>query len=437
MFIKTTKSKNHTYLQIVESFREGKTTRHKVIANLGRLDHLLDSGYLQSMGQKLLSLNNTPCIGAENLQETARFCYGHLVYQKVWEQLGIGEIIKKCAKGTRIKFDLEEVIFYCVIHRLLKSKSKRQAFKDQELFYGIKRIKGLQEIYRSLDFLSAKKQAIETQLFHNRKGVYAKPIEIAFYDVTNYHFESNKSDSLREFGFSKAGKFNEVQVVMGLFIDSTGRPIGYDLFAGNTFDGQTMVDALKMLERQFNIRKVIVVADKGLNSKQNFHLIRQAGYDYIVSARLKSMPKELVQKILDTNDMETKAVCEDTGEVTFSWKVLDYEANYTDANNNEQKLQDKLLVTWSAKRAAKDSKDRERQIQKAKAKLANGADLQNKKGANRFLKTADNTHTKAIEIDQKRIVEDTKWDGYYGIQFSKTTRGRDRNALKCFVRKGF
>ncbi|QQS27862.1 MAG: IS1634 family transposase [Sphingobacteriales bacterium] len=180
-----------------------------------------------------------------------------------------------------------------------------------------------------------------------------------------------------------------------------------------------MVDALKMLEKQFNIRKVIVVADKGLNSKENFHLIRQAGYDYIVSARLKSMPQKLVQKILATNDMETKTVCEDTGEVTFSWKVLDYETTYSDANKKKQKLQDKLLITWSAKRAAKDARDRERQIQKAKVKLDNGADLQNKKGANRFLKMAESTNTKAAEIDQERIDEDAKWDGYYGIQYSK------------------
>lgn len=420
MFVKTTKSKNYTYLQIVESFREGKATRHKVIANLGRLDILIGSGYLQSMGQKMLSLNNTPCIGAENLQETARLCYGHLVYKKVWEQLGIGEIIKKCAKGTRIKFDIEKAIFYCVVHRLLKSKSKYQAFRDRQLFYGIEQIKGLEEIYRSLDFLCAKKQAIETQLFHSKRGVYAKPVEIAFYDVTNYHFESNRADALREFGFSKAGKFNEVQVVMGLFIDATGRPIGYDLFPGNTFDGQTMVAALEMLKKQFNIKKVIVVADKGLNSKQNFHLIRQAGYDYLVSARLKSMPQAFVQQILATHDLQPKEVNEQSGEVTFSWKVLDYQTAYSDAKHNEQQLQDKLLVTWSAKRAAKDAKERERQIQKAKVKLANGADLQNKKGANRFLKTAHSADTKAVEIDHKRIDEDTKWDGYYGIQFSKT-----------------
>jgi len=404
----------------VESFREGQTTKHRVIANLGRLDLLLASGYLHSMGQKLLSLNKTAYIGAEHIAETARLCYGHLVYKKVWEQLGIGEIITKCAKGTRIKFDIAQVIFYCVVHRLLKSTSKYQAFKEQHLFYGMENIKGVQEIYRSLDFLCDTKEAIETQLFHQKKGVYAHPIEVAFYDVTNYHFESNKTDALRAFGFSKAGKFNEVQVVMGLFIDSTGRPIGYNLFSGNIFDGQTMVAALKMLEKQFNIRKVVIVADKGLNSKQNFHLIRQAGYDYLVSARLKSMPKELVQKILATHDLETKSVCKDTGEVLFSWKVLDYQTQYNDTHPTKEQWRDKLLITWSAKRAAKDARERERQIQKATVKLANGADLQNKKGANRFLKTADNTNTKAIEIDEQRIAEDTKWDGYYGIQFSKT-----------------
>ncbi|QQS30080.1 MAG: hypothetical protein IPM47_03780 [Sphingobacteriales bacterium] len=94
MFVKATKSKNHTYIQLVESFREGKTTKHKVIANFGRLDQLRDSGFLLSVGQKLLSLNNTPCIGAENLQETARFCYGHLVYKKYGSNLASEKLSK-------------------------------------------------------------------------------------------------------------------------------------------------------------------------------------------------------------------------------------------------------------------------------------------------------------------------------------------------------
>lgn len=419
MFVKTTKSKNYTYLQLVESYREGGKTKHRVIAPLGRLDQLLESGSLKTIGEKLLTLNQTPILRLEDVEETRRLCYGHLVYQVIWNRLNIGELLNKCAKDSKIQFDLEAVIFYTVIHRLLKSQSKRQAYQDWDLFYDLPSISSLQHIYRSLDFLSSKKEAIQTQLFYSRKGVYAKSIDIAFYDVTNYYFESNRSDSLRDFGFSKAGKFNEVQVVMGLFVDRFGRPIGYELFPGNTFDGQTMVAALKLLQQTFKIKKVIIVADKGLNSKQNFHLIKEAGYDYIVSARLKSLPKSLIGQVLDTQDMEIKETDELTGQPQFSWKQLDYPVSYKDEQGNWQKWTDHLLITWSAKRASKDAKDRQRQIEKAKHKLEQGVDLKNKKGAHRFLKMDDAAETKAIALDQDRINQDAKWDGFYGLQFSK------------------
>ncbi len=104
---------------------------------------------------------------------------------------------------------------------------------------------------------------------------------VVFYYVTTFSFESVRNDSLRDFGFSKDAKFKEVQVVMGLLVDREGRPIGYDLFPGNTFEGKTLDVALLKLEKRFGIRKVIIVADKGINSKINLKKITDRGYDYI------------------------------------------------------------------------------------------------------------------------------------------------------------
>jgi transposase len=89
-------------------------------------------------------------------------------------------------------------------------------------------------------------------------------VDVVFYEVTTFSFESAKADTLREFGFSKDGKFNEVQVVLGLLVDCEGRPIGYELFPGNTFDGKTLDTALEKLKKRFGIRRVIIVADRGL-----------------------------------------------------------------------------------------------------------------------------------------------------------------------------
>ena len=121
---------------------------------------------------------------------------------------------------------------------------------------------------------------------------------MVFYDVTTFSFASVEADSLRDFGFSKDGKFNEVQVVLGLLIDCEGLPIGYELFPGNTFDGKTLEAALEKLEKRFGLRRVIIVADRGINSKLNLKRIVERGYSYIFAARIKSIKKEITDVIL-------------------------------------------------------------------------------------------------------------------------------------------
>lgn len=140
-------------------------------------------------------------------------------------------------------------------------------------------------------------------------------VDVVFYDVTTFSFESVRKDSLRDFGFSKDAKFKEVQVVMGLLIDREGRPIGYDLFPGNTFEGKTLDVALLKLEKRFGIRRVIIVADRGINSKINLKKIRDKGYDYILASRIKNMKKDIRQKIFKDDYQEM-------GEI--SYKVISY-----------------------------------------------------------------------------------------------------------------
>lgn len=103
------------------------------------------------------------------------------------------------------------------------------------------------------------------------------------------YFESTSADSPKDFGFNKDGKFKEVQVVLGLITDCDGRPVGYELFPSNTFDGKTLLEALRGMERHFGLRRIVVVADRGINSKLNLKPIRDKGYDYVVAAKLKSM----------------------------------------------------------------------------------------------------------------------------------------------------
>ena len=150
------------------------------------------------------------------------------------------------------------------ISHLLAPSSKLAAYNSQARYTGLEPVE-LNNIYRSLDILAEKKEDIEKQIFDINRNLFNLSVDIVFYDVTTFSFSSCIADGFKEYGFSKAGSPGKVQIVMGLLIDSYGRPVGYELFAGNTFDGKTLYAALESLEKRFGIRKVIIVFRQGYN----------------------------------------------------------------------------------------------------------------------------------------------------------------------------
>ena len=265
MFIKVTKSKNYNYLQIVESYREGSNTRHRVIANLGRYDELQGNEQIMRLANRLLKIAGQD---PEELQfeELQRLHYGHKVYENIWNKFNLNKILTNCSRNDRIKFDFKSIVFYMVVQRLLNPGSKYAGWQNQNNYLDIANNIPLHQFYRCLDVLAKRKDIIEKHLFNRHRTLFNMKVDVVFYDVTTFYFESVVADDLKNFGFGKDGKAGEVQVVMGLLIDSEGRPIGHELFPGNTSEGKTMVEALESLKTRFSIRRLIIVADKGLNS---------------------------------------------------------------------------------------------------------------------------------------------------------------------------
>lgn len=191
--------------------------------------------------------------------------------------------------------------------------------------------------------------------FHiSYKDFYGKPgtIDVVFYDVTTFAFESVKQDDLRDFGYSKDNKYNEVQVVMGMLIDCEGCPIGYELYKGSTFNRKTMAGALENLKKHFGIRHVVIVADKGLNSKINLKLIRDAGYGYIVASRIKNMSQEIQQQVLENEGYSyITGPCKLDGKPEpLRYKILDYVNKIKDEQSKEYELREHLQTTKKSNR---------------------------------------------------------------------------------------
>lgn len=431
MFLKTTKSKNYTYLQLVESYREDGRIKHRLLFNLGRLDQLMQNDQLYRIACRMLLLSgklsstqhqellqvpsNSP-----NIKEKGRYIYGHKVYHDIWQALHLDKILLEVQNQSKAKYDFASVVYYLVINRLLAPKSKLATYGNQQKYIGLPTVDKLHHVYHCLDLLAKHKVLIERRLFHRQKDLFNQNLDVIFYDLTTFHFESVRADELKNYGFSKAGKFNEVQVVLGLLVDQKGSPIGYELFEGNMSEKKTMTTILEKLAKRFAIQRIIIVADKGLNTTANLHAIRQAGYHYIVSKSLRQgVTRQFQQQVLDPTGYHKQYDKEQKDQLILKYKRLKYSFTYKDTTPNCT-YNDFVLASWSAKRASKNHRDRTRQIQKATQLIAdNKTSINNKRGAKRYMETKG--QKQVTGIDQQKIKEDQKWDGYYAIQYSDPT----------------
>lgn len=419
MFIKITKSKDFKYVQIVNSYRDNGKVKHELLCNLGRLDHLQGNPEW-----KKIAINFANLIGVKDINYDAQSCsegnivnWGYIIYKKLWDKFKLQQILNNIQnQNKKVKFDLNNAVFLMVIQHLLSPASKLKTFNQQENYANFPKI-DLNHLYRSLDILNDQQNVIQQHIFYMNRKLFGLQVDVVFYDVTTFHFESVKKDSLRNFGFSKNNKFNEVQVVYSMYIDREGRPIGYELFPGNTFEGKTLEIALESIEKKFGIRNIIIVADRGINNKLNLKKIVDKKYGYIFASKIKTMAKNIQQQILTKEDYIEFSNTSDNEE-RYSYKVIDY-TNKIKEDDQEVELLEKLIVTYSSKRAKKDRADRQRLLDKANFLLKNKPLIKgsSKRGGKKYLKEISNPDW---ILDNNLIAKDEQFDGYYGVQTNLT-----------------
>ena len=422
VFIKTVKAKGYEYIQLVESFREDGKTKHRVLYNFGRRDFLSNDKMFQNIARRLGEIAGlTTEMKTSYLPEcddAVSLNYGYLAYLRLWQKLGIENSLHNLQERSKISYSLSETALLMAVQHLLAPRSKLGAYEHQGDYLGFAQIE-LHQLYRTLDKLAESKHHLEEALFRENYVKAGQQLDVVFYDVTTFAFESVVADSLREFGYSKDHKFGEVQVVMGLLIDSRGMPVGYELFPGSTYEGNTldeMVKKLKTLQKRFGIRRVILVADRGINSKNNLKKLRDAGFGYIVASRLKTQRKALLEQVFDQEGYTQSGI----GDDAFLYKVIEHTNVVTDETRQKHELPEHYIVTYSPRRAAKDRADRQRLVDKALRMASNPSLVKSSfnRGGRRFLKQiAGNDATYAV--DAALIARDERFDGYYAIQTSE------------------
>lgn len=423
MFLKIVKSANKTdYIYVVESYRDDKgNINHNYLFSLGRLKDFISTPMFKKLSKKALASDsgfNLQGIELSHLSEGEVLKYGHFAIKRLWDKFNLDEFFHdRLCKANRRKIDIAEAVFYMVCRHMMEPDSKLGMYESQIKYLRLPEL-NLNHFYRALDALADAKQKIEDYIFEQNQTLFNMSIDVVFYDVTTFYFESKDEDLLRRFGFSKDGKAGDVQVVLGLLVDKEGRPVGYDIFAGNTFDGKTLEPFLMRLKNRFSIQKIIIVADRGINSKVNLLRLKELGYGYIVACRLKGMGKKIKEQVF--TDVGYKSI--EMQDEVFRYKIIEHQNRFKENKNVFHSLDENIIVSYSSKRARKDAHDRERLIKKAEELMEAPSKIKalNKKGGRKYLTgQGDDTSKIKWQIDSELIEQDRMYDGYYAIQTSE------------------
>jgi len=284
-----------------------------------------------------------------------------------------------------------------VMARLATPLSKRASVKMLAQDFGI--YLNLDRVYKMMDKIDDKViKKIQQTASQNTSSLLQKKIKVLFYDCTTLYFESFIEDDLKQNGYSKDGKFNQPQVILALLVTEEGLPIGYEVFPGSTFEGNTLETMIKKIKQTHRVGDIVFVADSAMLSQKNRKYLKENNVKFIVGARLKNLSKKKKEDILN-HPYRPKSV-----NVTqhASFGIFEHDGC-------------KLITYYSEKRATKDKKDREKNIEKIKKKLKAAKNIENfisNFGYKKYIKMDEKT---SCSINETKIQEDARWDGLGGV----------------------
>ena len=373
---------------------------------------------------------------------------GMIVLDRLWNELNLPYKLSYLKKECDVQFDFEEVVKQLCLGRILAPWSKAKTCRLAPVSYLGAKEENLAHYYNCLDLLSKNKDSVIKYL--NKKLLEGNPhrdTRVCLYDITTYAFESVEADSLREFGYSKDKKNNEVQVVMALAADKDGLPISYNLYRGNQGESPTMVPFIEELKKTYGVENLIVVADKGLNNTANIHCLPELSNNYVLSSKIRSASREIKEAALDPTGRVERLVADGNGVLSKTWfKEVTLETKvsykypdfaYEKSNPEEKKkLENKLkpyttkygnkkgtikrrfIITFLEKRLIKDRIDRQRLIKKAERLVANPSNFsaELKKGGKSLVSV--DIDKESLTVNYERISEQELFDGMHVIETS-------------------
>ena len=427
MFFRTKTSGPRSYLQVVENRWEDGRTRQRVIATLGRLDHLQQSGQLDALLASGARLSQSVLLLSAHAQGqlptiTTRRIGPALVFERLWQQTGCRQVIERLLDGRRFGFDVERAIFLTVLHRLFAPGSDRAAEK-WKADYQIEGCEACncttstgpwpgsarncpedQQAGKTPFAPRCTKDRIEEELFAHRRDLFSG-LQLVFFDTTSIYFEGEGGQEIGQRGYSKDHRPDLYQMVVGAVLDGQGRPICCELWPGNTADVTTLIPVVDRLRRRFGIGTVCIVADRGMISRETIEALEaeERGWQYILGARMRSQ-NEVKDEVLSR---------------AGRYRVVHPKRARSDDPSplkvKEVRVEGRrYVVCLNEDEARKDAADREAIVAALREQLRSGdKSLVGNKGYRRYLSGGD---APGFAIDEAKVAEDARYDGKWVLR---------------------
>ena len=366
---------------------------------------------------------------------------GYLFLQKVYYELGLDKICNKIEKRHKNEYGLNSILSMLLYTRILYPGSKLSSLEDAKNFIEQPKV-DIHQVYRALSLLSKESDGIQAAVYKNSLKLGARHDKVIYYDCTNYYFESEEENGLRQYGRSKENRPNPI-VQMGLFTDMDGIPLAFCINPGNTSETTTLKPLEDKLKEDFGLSKVVVCTDGGLASyenRKNDHVGERA---FITVQSLKKLEKSLqdwsmettgwkIAEFKDTNETQ-KADMDKQHDKEYDLSKLDpkeyanmlfYKERWIKVGKKNDQLEQRLIVTFSFKYKEYLQHIREKQIARAQSIIERGVVEKCGKGQNdpkRFIKrdscTVDGELAEytSYSLNQEMIDQEARFDGFYGI----------------------
>jgi hypothetical protein len=423
MFIREKRIGAYSYLYLVEAVREDGKIKQRIIRNLGRKEAVEAAGDLDRLARSAARLSQRSMVlslieGGSAPDVVCRRIGAPLLFERLWQQSGCRAVVEGLLEGRRFEFAVERGVFLTVLHRLMVSGSDRacEHWRDDYRIDGIEELE-LHHLYRAMSWLGEElpeseqagktlaprciKDAIEEKLFERRRDLFSE-LSVVFMDTTTLYFEGRGGDTLGQKGKSKDYRPHLNQMVLGIIMDQSGRPVCSEMWPGNTADVTTLLAVVDRLRQRFAIGRVCVVADRGMISDATIAGLEERKLEYILGVRERNT-KEVYEVVLNDRKPFVPLLIP-----RGQRRDTELEAKNVWVGNR------RYVVCRNLIEAKRDAEVREAVLRSLRTHLRGGdKTLVGNSAYRRYLRTPDEKH---FEIDEKRVAEDARYDGLYVLR---------------------